>query len=197
MTFIWGQQATDAEIAMLIGTPASATNLILDANYALVTGVDATFGNGVTDATAHIQSKIDTVHAAGGGIVYIPVGTYIITATLTMYSGVLVEGVSERVTKIQTATLNIHAFSFLGASASVTIVQAGLKKLRIVGPGQGAGGTGCGIYLKWASTLCTFEELWVESWGSHGISQEDSYSISYRNCLMVSNGGDGFHGVLD
>jgi parallel beta-helix repeat protein len=41
-------------------------------------------GDGVTDDTAAIQATIDAVGSAGGGSVYIPVGTYNLTSSLTV-----------------------------------------------------------------------------------------------------------------
>ena len=38
-------------------------------------------GNGTTNDTASIQAALDAAHAAGGGKVYIPAGTYILTGT--------------------------------------------------------------------------------------------------------------------
>ena len=41
-------------------------------------------GDGVADDTAEIQAAIDAVEAAGGGVVYFPRGTYLITAGLVV-----------------------------------------------------------------------------------------------------------------
>jgi hypothetical protein len=41
-------------------------------------------GDGTTDDTAAIQSAINTVQTAGGGTVFLPVGTYIVTDTLVI-----------------------------------------------------------------------------------------------------------------
>lgn len=41
-------------------------------------------GDGVTDDTSAIQAAVASVCAVGGGIVYYPVGTYLISATLTV-----------------------------------------------------------------------------------------------------------------
>lgn len=41
-------------------------------------------GDGVTDDTAAIQAAIDAVNAAGGGVVYFPNGTYIVTSPLLL-----------------------------------------------------------------------------------------------------------------
>lgn len=50
----------------------------------IVADVD-TYGDGVTDATLHIQSLIDQAATAGGGIVYLPKGSYLISSTLTIH----------------------------------------------------------------------------------------------------------------
>lgn len=53
-------------------------------------GIDVTLppfnakGDGVTDDTAAIQAAIDAAEATGGGTAYVPVGTYKITASLTI-----------------------------------------------------------------------------------------------------------------
>ncbi|MEF3302104.1 glycosyl hydrolase family 28-related protein [Paenibacillus sp. GYB003] len=49
-------------------------------------------GNGVTDDTAALQNAIDLCADGGGGIVFIPPGVYIITNTLTIRTGVTLEG---------------------------------------------------------------------------------------------------------
>lgn len=49
-------------------------------------------GDGVTDDTAAIQAAIDACNAAGGGIVTIPSGTYIVTETIVLKTGVYLRG---------------------------------------------------------------------------------------------------------
>ena len=52
-------------------------------------------GDGRTDDTAAIQAALDAAHAAGGGTVRIPAGTYV-TRTLTLYSKVHLAGLGDR-----------------------------------------------------------------------------------------------------
>ena len=42
-------------------------------------------GDGVTDDTAAIQAAVDAVWDAGGGVVYAPGGTYLVTATIDLF----------------------------------------------------------------------------------------------------------------
>lgn len=52
-------------------------------------------GNGSTDDTAAIQAALTAAGNANGGIVYLPVGTYNVSATLTIPTNVTLEGVGK------------------------------------------------------------------------------------------------------
>jgi len=50
-------------------------------------------GNGVTDDTAAIQAAINAAQTAGGGVIFLPLGTYKISSTLTITgNGVVLQG---------------------------------------------------------------------------------------------------------
>ena len=51
-------------------------------------------GDGSTDCTAAIQAAINAASAAGGGIVFLPLGTYKITS-ITLYDNLTLQGVSK------------------------------------------------------------------------------------------------------
>lgn len=73
-------------------TPAQiAADPTVQAAYPALHGVDPAYGDGATDATAHIQSRIDAAITAGGGTVWIPEGTYL-CGTLTIDSRVHLVG---------------------------------------------------------------------------------------------------------
>ncbi len=49
-------------------------------------------GDGVTDDSAAVQTVIDAAETAGGGIVYFPIGTYIINGEIDVKSNIFIEG---------------------------------------------------------------------------------------------------------
>ena len=58
-----------------------------------VTSYGAT-GDGATDDTVSIQATIDSVNSDGGGVVFFPIGVYIISSTLILYSNITLKGIS-------------------------------------------------------------------------------------------------------
>lgn len=61
-------------------------------------------GNGVTDDTAAIQAAVDAAFNAGGGIVFVPEGTYLTSYTLTLPSKITLLGAGKDVSVIKRST---------------------------------------------------------------------------------------------
>lgn len=75
-------------------------------------------GDGMTDDTVAIQSAINAAYAAGGGVVLFPSGSYLITRTMQLRSGVSLEGVDMFSATIRTGTTNLTMFSMVFGSPS-------------------------------------------------------------------------------
>lgn len=58
-------------------------------------------GDGVTDDTAAIQAAIDSVNAAGGGRIYLPSGTYLVSSIITTYKYISIIGENSYATTIK------------------------------------------------------------------------------------------------
>ncbi|MBW2135159.1 MAG: hypothetical protein JRG72_08005 [Deltaproteobacteria bacterium] len=58
-------------------------------------------GDGVTDDKTAIQNAIDAAGNAGGGVVWLPKGTYQISGPLTLKSNILLKGVGQDATRIR------------------------------------------------------------------------------------------------
>lgn len=97
-------------------------------------------GDGVTDDTLAIQAAIDIVHAAGGGRVYIPRGTYKITSSLLIYPNTIVSG-SGWGTTLQSSVANPMIY-FIGSGFHGVAEGVGLENLRIDGTSIATGLTG-------------------------------------------------------
>jgi len=122
--------------------PYDAPNAtVLSSTYARVFAVDATFGDGVTDATAHIQSRINACAAAGGGVVYVPVGHYMLTAvvpySLTVPSEVTLSGAGDEshleVAPGATLAANDIVHAVMIGTPSVAASNACVTGLRVTG----------------------------------------------------------------
>ncbi|MBD0381274.1 glycosyl hydrolase family 28-related protein [Paenibacillus sedimenti] len=80
-------------------------------------------GNGTTDARAKIKAAIDACSAAGGGTVYVPQGTFLISSALTIPANVRLKGEGElSVIKPAdgTAFAGTAVFITNGANSSIT-----------------------------------------------------------------------------
>lgn len=181
-------QATN-NLSDLTNIPQAIDNLGISAG--VVQGVNefnvkdyGAAGNGVADDTAEIQAALDAAHAAGGGIVYLPAGTYNISSALTMYNRITLRGAGDFVTNIvQTST---SANGLVGASLIYIIIE----HLRLTGPGSG---TGEGIAFTVEFDYCILRDMSTTGWGSTGIDIEQPIVSNFTRVTSFNNGGSGFY----
>jgi len=145
-------------------------------------------GNNIADDTSALQYTLSLASGNGGGVVFLPPGTYKITSALTTYNKVTILGAGINATTIRQTSTTAHGIT------GVDLAYPAIKELTITGPGSG---TGAGI--RWtlssaaATTFPTLENLLVQSFGSHGISIQNSIVGTYSKVISQSNGADGFH----
>ncbi len=94
-------------------------------------------GDGVADDTAEIQAAIDAANAAGGGEVFIPEGTFLISASLTLYSNIVFRGTghgsiiktvaNDQVIRVDVASrIVIRDLQLLGDADALKTLQRGI-----------------------------------------------------------------------
>lgn len=79
--------------------------------------------DGVTDDSAVIQSAVNGVAAAGGGILYFPAGIYAINASVTVPANVQILGAGENAT-IFKRTAGVQIFRFYGTLGTAVALTA-------------------------------------------------------------------------
>lgn len=96
--------AVPARTDKLLGTDATDDStknfLISDINPVYNVKGYGAIGDGVTDDTAAIQAAITAAGADGGGNVFIPEGTYLLSSSLVLKNGVTISGVFPSATAI-------------------------------------------------------------------------------------------------
>lgn len=142
--------------------------------------------------TAALAAAQASLPSGKGGIIQVPwMDNDIWCTTLpVLASGQSIVGAGPRGSRLRIASTTTSGVTIDGASAGSTIVQCGLHNLALIGPSSGSG---IGVHIKWGSLDLSFSNLYVFGWGSHGIYQEDTYNVSYRDVVVQSNGGDGWH----
>jgi len=102
-------------------------------------------GDGVTDDTAAIQATVNVCEAAGGGVVFFPVGVYIVSAEITIVGaaagiappgetgGVTIAGASKRGSRVH-ATAGFTLFNVSNGAVGNNV--KGLRDIWLDGPGK-------------------------------------------------------------
>ena len=107
LTIANGKTLTASNTLTLTGTDGSSVNFKAGGTAAMYENLQVNVknygatGDGVTDDTAAIQAAIDVANTAGGGEVFFPRGTYLISSTLTIYSKVILVGEGSSSTEIK------------------------------------------------------------------------------------------------
>ena len=175
---------------------ALAPRAAYTSRYVPSTVVDAALGNGVADASTALQTAIDAVNTAGGGVVYVPTGTYRVASTVLLKSNVMLVGAGETATTIKAANgLNadvLQGYDFASLTTTTStggIEHWGIAYLTVDGNrANNSSGRCLRFYGKaYLLTHCRFQNgksgaVWSEWNNSGGVDMEARWDhVTARN----------------
>jgi Pectate lyase superfamily protein len=126
-------------------------------------------GNGNADDTAAIQSAITAAVTAKAGVVYLPAGTYLVSAPLRVTAAISVIGDGREATTILLKSgTDDYAVKFTQASGAIT----GARFADFAINGNAANQTGGGGIGAVGAVQCSFERVWFTSCYNWGLALE-------------------------
>lgn len=173
-----------ANITALTSTVVGLQNAASYQVYNVKTAPYGAVGNGVADDTTAIQAAINAANTAGGGVVYLPAGTYKISSALTLHNRITIRGDGDFVTNIVQSSTSANGF--IGSSLIYIIIE----HLRLTGPGSG---TGEGINFTTEFDYCILRDISATGWGSTGIEIEQPIVTNLTRVTSFNNGGAGIY----
>lgn len=78
---------------------------------------------GAADSSTAIQAAIDAAYAAGGGLVHLPAGLYLLTTGLVTYPTVTLQGAGRRATRLLANTASMKMISCTTTTNAGTVVR--------------------------------------------------------------------------
>ena len=199
---VWTRRADPSAAETAIYTPAgtgATTRTVQDKLRESVSVLDfGAVGDGVADDTAEIQAAIDAVGAAGGGVVYLPPGTYLVSGTGTIaiqinHNNVTLAGAGQNTSTIKLANSQDKYTIYAADKTSLRF-----RDLTIDGNNSNQSAAGLsGLYTLRCSDL-TCERVSVINAYGHGffnsVGGTDSTlskRIRYYNCYASGCGAVG------
>ncbi len=156
---------------------ATLTDKTVPSSYFQVTAYGA-LGNGVHDDRPAIQAAMDAVIAAGGGTVYFPSGTYLLS-TSTTASSVLTE------TNWTPFTMNL-----IGSGATLTTSLVNVSMFNIIGKLQNSLISGLTFVNTHGVTTSGTTALYFQGGGGNGTQNISIYGNTFKDfSTMILTGG--------
>jgi Ca2+-binding RTX toxin-like protein len=159
-------------------------------------------GDGITDDTGAIQKAIDAASAAGGGKVYVPTGTWVVSDSdasgnaLALKSNVTLtgDGAGDSILKLADGA-GAGTTSLLGVVAGSTVRDAGVSNLGLDGNQSNASGEISGWSQSGASSIgnLLLDGVTASDFSGRGFDLTGSaVNLTVRNSTASGNTLDGF-----
>ena len=155
---------TDTSLADAFATVGSAFINVKASTYGAV-------GNGVANDTSAIQAALDAAQTAGGGTVYFPKGTYLVSSALTVHALVSLQGDGPGASIIQSSG---------GSSTSILVFSVSATYPAFIR----------GLQLKYVSSISTGNI--VQAHSGNIIRIDDCYignSLTQGRCISIDAAG--------
>lgn len=175
--------STTAIALALLGTLATGYFNVRDATYGAV-------GDGVADDTTALQAAI-TAALAVSGVVFIPAGTYKVSATLTASNGsanLKIIGAGRYTARILTASATLDMFSLAVAAYEISDLWLGASVTRTAGS-----------YVNTTSNQGTLRSLAIDKHfigifgkDSQGLLRDIVFTTPVTNAVGILIGGTGY-----
>lgn len=146
-------------------------------------------GDGISDDTAAIQAALDAVHADGGGEVYIPAGTYILSNSLTMYSYTKLIGSTQNAVKIKQTNIAVPHIK------SDDIIYPTIKDIYFEGMGMDSAGGGGIVFGRINHDNVegiNMENVTIAQSAGGGIAVSCPITSVFSNVVAIGVVGNGF-----
>lgn len=155
-------------------------------------------GDGLTDDTSAFKAAMNSVVSRGGGIVRLPIGTYVLTDLVIDRSGIIFEGEATGYSysetnhgvKIIPGSGATFAARLKGSRTGVAISAAAYSGFKNVQFYNEAGACDYGIFIDSGSTI--LEEVSVQGFQYGCVIADQANANRFKNCSFVRNVKVGF-----
>lgn len=143
-----------------------------------------------TDASAAIQSAINGVSAAGGGVVHLGEGTFLVDSRIELKSNVSIRGVGPQTVLKAGPNCTTAVLVGLGATAVSNVT---LADFRIDGNSAATAPTFNGIQVS-SGAWIDFVRLFLDDVADNGVYLIGTTDATMRQCRITGSGATGANG---
>jgi len=168
-------------------TELAATSYVPGSGWINVVSQFQADPTGETDSTAAIQAALDSVPASGA-VVYLPAGTYLISAALTPGIKTTIQGDGVGATLIKQSSTTANGIQCVDGE------YLSVSDLWLYGPSSGSGAAiDVDVSANPDAPYTRVQRVTMSHWGSHGVYVNQPIVSEFDSVVSMVNGGDGFH----